>query len=264
MAQPENPALNALLAKLSVPFEFAQVLISPREVAFELRHVRDLAETDSTLETIDVTALRELSNHTASGAFRPLKSAPNLRGGWRALAHSPEELEQALAQLYPGALADWFAAQQAPVPVTNYRDHVNRQTGMYRITQMLTDAQVRDVAHAACHRDFCLKQRLWSCNELSADGIGEKSVIPCLEPCPILMEFARKAMRLEQEEKAKMEAAPGDLETLLAAVDMALANQDVSGREADFAAPDNPRRLRRLKIQLERWLAEAPKMDEKE
>ncbi len=263
MTKTDNPALQAFVVALPQRLEFAQVLISRRENAFELRHVEDSAATDSVLELVAIESLRNLANHTQAGAFRPLKSAPNLRNGWRALAHSAEELETALAHLYPGALADWYAARQIPVPVTHYRDYVNRQTGMYRITQMLSDTQVRDVALAACHRDSCLKQRLWGGPELPGDSLVEKSLIPCLELCPMLLEFARKSMRLEQEEKAVTKLSEGDLLTLLAAVDWALAQPPPDGREADFAVPENSRRLRRLKIVLERWLAEVPKKEEK-
>ncbi len=263
MTRTDNPALQAFIRELPHHLEFAQALISRRGDAFELRQVTDAAVTDSALELVAIESLRNLANHTQTGAFRPLKSAPNLRTGWRALAHSNEELETALAHLYPGALADWYAARQIPVPVTHYRDYVNRQTGMYRITQMLSDTQVRDAALAACHRDSCLKQRLWGGPELPADERTDKSLIPCLELCPMLLEFARKSMRLEQEEKALAKISAGDLQTLLASVDLALAQPPPDGREADFAAPENPRRLRRLKIALERWLAEVPQKVEK-
>jgi hypothetical protein len=263
MTKIESPALAAFVAALPARLEFAQVLISRRGEAFELRHLADAAFDDSVLELVEIQSLRELANHTQAGAFRPLKSAPNLRSGWRTLAHSSAELETALSHLYPGALADWHAARQISVPVTHYRDYVNRQTGMYRITQMLDDAQVRAVALAACHRDSCLKQRLWGGPELEVDSPTAKSVIPCLEPCAMLLEFARKSMRLEQGEKVMAKLSEGDLQTLLAAVDLALAQPPADGREADFAAPDNPRRLRRLKLQLERWLAEVPEKADK-
>jgi len=258
-----NPALNAFVAELPASLEFAQALVSRRGEAFELRHVADAAVTDSALELVEIESLRNLANHTQAGTFRPLKSSPNLRNGWRALARSAAELEAALAHLYPGALADWHAARQIPSPVTHYRDYVNRQTGMYRITQLLTDLQVRDAALAACHRDFCLKRRLWGGPELPADSPVEKSVIPCLELCPIMLEFARKSIKTDREEKATAAIAAGDLETLLAAVNLALAHPPRAVREADFGAPDNPRRLRRLKLQVERWLAEVPQKAEK-
>jgi hypothetical protein len=97
--------------------------------------------------------------------------------------------------LYPGAVADWFATQAAQPPVTSYREFTSRQTGMYRITTHLDDAAVAAVIHACCHKDFCLKRRLWTVEGAAPDAADAKSLIPCLEPCAILLEAARKAAR---------------------------------------------------------------------
>ena len=129
---------------------------------------------------------------------------------------------------------DWFAAQGVP-PVTNYREFTGRQTGMYRITQLLTDEQAGIVARAACQERFCLKRRLWTVEGLAPDTPGKsaapsgKSEIPCLEPCAILLELARKATRIEQEEKADVQLSRSEIESVLAAAEAALA----SGSSAD-------------------------------
>jgi hypothetical protein len=264
MHRASNPALDAFLAVLPESLEFAQVLVTRRPHAFELRHVADRAQSDSSLEILTIDALRALANYTSGGAFRPLKSAPTLRSGWRTLAHTPAELEVALEHLYPGALADWFAVQEGKATGAAYRDFVDRQTGMYRITQMLSDEQVADLAGAGCQAGVCLKRRLWHGPLLKADAADGKSLVPCLEPCAIVLEFARKSMRLEQEEQVAIKVAAGDLQTLLAAVESALATPQNDAREADFSVPTNPRRLCRTKILLQRWLAEIPGMDDKE
>ena len=126
---------------------------------------------------------------------------------------------------------------------------------MYRVTTMLSDAQAAQVTRACCHPGFCLKQRLWTVNGLAQDGVEEKSLIPCLEPCAVLLEFARKSMRIEQEEKMKLEVSPGEAATLVAALKTALAYPDSDAREADFNAPGNPRRLRLLLEKLQPLLA---------
>jgi hypothetical protein len=72
---------------------------------------------------------------------------------------------------------------------------------MYRITQMLDDAQAREVIRACCNAGCCLKRRLWTVESLAPDAPAEKSEIPCWEPCAILLESARKAVRVEQAEK---------------------------------------------------------------
>ena len=223
----DHPALRAFTAQIRDELAVAQVLIRRTKHGFDLR---------------------ALVQFTAGRAFRPLKSAPNLQTGWVLRLNDDTELESALNLLYPGAIADWFAAQSPQPPVTHYREFTHRQTGMYRITTLLSDAQAGQVARACCHPQFCLKRRLWTVNGLTPDAGEGKSLIPCLEPCPLLSEFARKAVRVEQEEKLKLELSSGEAATLTAALQIALATPDTRGnlREADFNAPGNPRRLRLL------------------
>src|SRR5262249_19269665 len=124
-----NPALDAFVAQIGSELPLAQVLISRQPRGFELRHVADQGKPDKDLKLIGPSELRTLAQVTANGAFRPLKSAPNLQTGWRTIAHDTAELDVALQQLYPNAVADWFAARQPAPPVTNYRNFTNRQTG---------------------------------------------------------------------------------------------------------------------------------------
>ena len=252
MAAVNNPALTAFCAWLAPELGLAQVLVRRQATGFELRHVSDREVAADALQPAAVAALRALANHTATGAFRPLKSAPNLRTGWLCLAASETELEFALSQLYPGGVADWFAAQQSAPPVTHYREFTGRQTGMYRITTMLTDAQAAPVIRAGCDARFCLKRRLWTVDGLAPDAAAAKSFIPCLEPCAVMLEFARKAVRIEQEEpKPTLTLAPSEVTSLLTALETALTHPPVGQREADLAAADNPRRLQLLREKLQ-------------
>jgi hypothetical protein len=193
-----NPALAAFLTRVGGELMFAQVMVRRQSIGFELRHIDDRDCDAALLEPTRLDQIRRLAQFTATGTFRPLKSAPDLRRGWRLNVQSDVALETALNQLYPGAIADWFAAQAVAPPVTHYRTFSDRQTGMYRITQKLTDAQVAGVIGAACHKGLCLKRRLWTIPGLVSDSASEKSMIPCLEPCAILLEFARKAGRAEK------------------------------------------------------------------
>ena len=241
-----NPAIEALTRSCSEEWVWAQVLIRRKGEGFELRHVHDEQSNVEQLRVVVVGQLRKLAMHTEGGAFRPLKSAPNLRSGWRATVRDPAELGLALNELYPGSVADWFAARRPNPPVTGYREFTARQSGMYRITTFLDDPQAAEVARAVCHKRFCLKQRLWTVGDAGVDEVGEKSVIPCLEPCAVLLEMARKAARLAQEPKMVVELAPGELESMAAALEQALTLPDPVVRVADFAAPANPRRLQLL------------------
>src|SRR5262245_47392787 len=229
-----HSALQAFLAQIDRELVLAQVLIRRCEPGYELRHAADAECGVKGLRELRLTGLRELAQFTAGGAFRPLKAAPNLPAGWLLRVNNDAGLETALNQLYPGTIADWFAAQLPSPPVTHYREFCNRQTGMYRITTLLDDAQAEQVARACCHRHSCLKRRLWSVTGLTPELIEEKSLIPCLEPCALLLEFARQAMRIQQEKKLKLELSPCEAVTLAAALRTALAHPDPTLREADF------------------------------
>lgn len=221
-----NPDMRAFLAAFDTEIVFGQVLVRRAGEAFELRHQSDRAAAPETLAALKETELRAWAQTAAGGAFRPLKSAPNLRPGWRAVAADGAALDLLLHYLYPGAVADWLAAQSAPPPVTSYRQFTARQTGMYRITTMLSDQIAGAAIRACCHVDFCLKRRLWSVEGLEPETAGQKSLIPCLEPCALMLEFARKVTRLEQNA-----AQPSEEPKPYTA-------------ESDFDAPNNPRRMR--------------------
>jgi|SRR5579859_509755 len=197
----ENPALKHFVASFGRELLLAQVLIRRAASGYELRHCDDRAAGLESLRVLALNDARALAQHTSAGAFRPLKSAPNLQTGWRIEAADDTELEIALNHLYPGAIADWHAAQAAKPPVTDYREFTNRQSGMYRVTAKLSDAQVAEVVKNTCNKTLCLKQRLWTAPGLEADSAAEKSLIPCLEPCAILLEAARQTMRTDQREK---------------------------------------------------------------
>ena len=255
-----NPALAPFTAQIAPELAFGQLCIRKTGALFELRHIADSQSPAEGLRLIGLPSLRETAQFRADGAYRPLKSAPNLRTGWRVVLQDPAELETALNHLYPGALADWFSFVSGTARITNYRPFVERQTGMYRITALLKDEQAADAILAGCHKSQCLKRRLWTVDGLEPDDAADKSVIPCLEPCPLLLEFARTSSRFEQDPTA-LALSRADLETLVAAVENALTQPKDAVREADFADPGNPRRLRRLLQKIGRMLGGAPAQD---
>ena len=251
MALRTNPALEAFVAEIANELVVAQVQIRRNVEGFELRHVDDRELPSDTLRALRLEDVRSLAQFTTHGAFRPLKSAPNLQKGWFLGAGSNAELETALNQLYPGLIADWFAARSSRPPVTHYREFTNRQTGMYRITQMLSDEQAGQVIGAGCHRRFRLKQRLWTIEGLAPDDREDKSLIPCLEPCALLLEFARKAMRIEQQKKSQIELAPDELAVVHSSLTTLLKEAAPDVREGDFNSPRNPRRSQLVLAKLD-------------
>jgi hypothetical protein len=216
-----------------------------------------------TTRLVAVEQLREIAQFTEYKQFRPLRTAPTLQRDWHLHTRDASELESALQCLYPGGIADWFAAQHPNPPVTHYRDFTGRQTGMYRITASLRDEQVAHLACAGCHERFCLKQRLWIVRGLAPEESSRKSMIPCLEPCAVLLEFARVIARIEQREKHNVTLTPDELETIVIALGRLVAASDTGAREADFSVPGNRRRAQWVLEKLEPFLAKDDEHEEK-
>src|SRR5262245_11959124 len=124
-----NPPLDHLFATMGSEMVWAEVLIRRATFGFELRHVADRERPLRQLRSLPVSALRELGQFTAEGAFRPLKSAPTLRHGWRCPIGRGEELDEALRNLYPGALPDWWCVENGRAEPAQFRAVAARQSG---------------------------------------------------------------------------------------------------------------------------------------
>ena len=242
---PVNPALEAFVRALGTEKIWGEVLIRREGSAFELRHNADRAAAADQLKRISILEARKVATYNKAGQFRPLHSAPDLTNGWILVCSNEGELWRALQEFYPGSVPDWFGAQNG-AKVTDYREFTNRQSGMYRITQLLTDEQAANVTRAACHARFCLKQRLWTVPGLAGDTGATKSAVPCLEPCAILLELARKSARIEQEEKSEVKLSKTELESFIAAAEAAIASGSSGERIGNVGSPSNPRRLQLL------------------
>jgi hypothetical protein len=240
-----NPAIDAFIRGMQPEKIWAEILIQRSGSDFVLRHAADRERSAGELKSISPAEIRKLATFGTAGEFRPLRSAPNLARGWLLVCRGPIELWRALQEFYPGSVADWFATLNEAAP-TNYRAFTGRQTGMYRITQLLDDFQAVNVTRAACHRRFCLKQRRWTVSGLEVDSAALKSEIPCLEPCAVLLELARKATRVEQEDKLSVQLSRSELESFLAAAEIAITSGVASEKVGNVAASTNPRRLQLL------------------
>jgi hypothetical protein len=196
----DNPWLKDFIAARWDEVVIAQVLVKRTPGGFELRHISDADTNVGDLKPMRPADARKIANFNSAGEYRPLKSTSNLSRGWMIRANSPQDLEEALNHFYPNALADRFALNQKPPPITNYRAFTERQTGMYRITTFISDADLARVIENFCTTK-CLKQRLWTSGEIPTDAPEKKSAIPCLEPCAILLEAARKQVRAIQEKQ---------------------------------------------------------------
>jgi hypothetical protein len=238
-----NPAYRAFLESIEAERVWAQVLIKRQGAEFTLRHVHDRDANSATLKALTISDLRKLATFDAMGQFRPLRSAPDLVSGWVCHCKTQEELARGIQELYPGSVPDWHSTQNTVPPVTNYRSFTNRQSGMYRITQFLTDSQAAQVIAACCNPHLCLKRRFWTVEGLAPDHAESKSAIPCLEPCALLLELARKAARIEQEDKTSVQLPGSDLATLVGAAKALLETGKAGERTGNIGSSLNPRRL---------------------
>ena len=147
---------------LAAPFYFGQILVTKREGAgFVLLH-RDDASLDQLQTYRDVENAIEIAKYDDAGNYRPLKTAPNLRHGWRLELDTVEELRRALDYFYPSRLAVFAAWKSGYLKTTALRDTLDRQSGMYRVAAKISDEQINDLVADFCRSDGgCLRTILW-------------------------------------------------------------------------------------------------------
>ena len=155
-------AIEEILNGLAVPFYFGQIVVQKREgAAFLLSHRDD--EALGQLQTYrDAENAIEIAKYDDAGDYRPLKTAPNLRHGWRLELATVEGLRRALDYFYPSRLAVFAAWKSGYFETTALRDTLDRQSGMYRIAAKISDPQINDLVADFCRSDSgCLRTILW-------------------------------------------------------------------------------------------------------
>jgi sirohydrochlorin cobaltochelatase len=213
MTKPSRDLTAAIAAWIGEgPMHLGQVLIRRRAAGgYELCHHEDADRSDLALFTRAEDA-RHLSAGDDAGRFRPLKTAPNLRHGWRLHLPDAPALRGALDYFYPammGALFDWNRRALDPVPL---RATLDRQSGMYAITRKITDAQAQEMIAGFCtSRGGCLKTILWPLEpgvpvtSLPPEKFDPRAVQPgipapalpmlCHEACNLLVARAREVVK---------------------------------------------------------------------
>ena len=155
-------AIEEILNGLALPFCFGQIVVQKREgAAFLLSHRDD--EALGQLQTYrDAENAIEIAKYDDAGDYRPLKTAPNLRHGWRLELATIEDLRRALDYFYPSRLAVFAAWKSGCLKTTALRDTLDRQSGMYRVAAKISDPQINDLVADFCRSDGgCLRTILW-------------------------------------------------------------------------------------------------------
>jgi sirohydrochlorin cobaltochelatase len=184
------------------------------DISFIVRHRQDAEPREGPSLRIytEPAAARDLARFDREGRFRPLKGAPTLLAGWELRLDSIDSLKLAIDYFYPGALASWFAREDRRINPVDLRTTLNRQTGMYRVTQKLTNAEADELAGRFCRSDGgCLRTILWTIAgkrpngnlpetkfAISDDQLGKHDpAIPflCLEACNLLVAEARETVK---------------------------------------------------------------------
>src|SRR6476660_2101967 len=203
-----------ILNGLGVPFSFGQILVRKGDdSAFVLLH-RDDASLDLLQTHREAQDAAEIAKYDDAGNYRPLKTAPNLRRGWRLELATIEELRRALDYFYPGRLAVFAAWKSGYLKTTALRETLDRQSGMYRVAAKISDPQINDLVANFCRSDSgCLRTILW---KRDRNGVIASTKLPkekfdpvydqvmaatvpllCQEACNLLVGECRKVVKAE-------------------------------------------------------------------
>jgi len=216
-----NPVERSLEVVPTPPFCFGQLMVRKATGgAFVVSH-RDDASLHQLQTYRHPEDASEIAKYDDAGDYRALKTAPNLRHGWRLELATVEGLRRALDYFYPGRLAVFLAWKKGHLKTTSLRDTLDRQSGMYRVAAKISDPQLNNLVAKFCRSDGgCLRTILWKRDrngviastklpkEKFDPGVDQivtrpDSSIPatvpllCQETCNLLIAECRKVVKAE-------------------------------------------------------------------
>lgn len=235
---------------------------------YSVRHLDDGSRPAAELRrSRDPMTARDIAQTTATGDHRPLKTSPNLPGGWLLEELDGAGLWTALEYLYPACAVHWHAGGRETLRVTSWEETAGRQSGIYASVGLLPEPALRDAVRACCGDAVCLRKVAWSARAgepplrddepvpgSPASPAAGDARVPCPEACSLFISFAREVLSLERAAREPV----ADLGTLNAAereqiravVSAAAGGTLGATREGDFAEPTNQRRIRYLAARL--------------
>jgi sirohydrochlorin cobaltochelatase len=169
-------SIEEIVDGVAAPFYVGQILVTKREgTGFVLSH-RDDASLNQLQTHRDAENAIEIAKYDDAGNYRPLKTAPNLRHGWRLELATVEELRRALDYFYPSRLSVYAAWKRGYLKTTALRETLDRQSGMYRVAAKISDPQINDLVADFCRSDSgCLRTILW---KRDRDGVIASTKLP--------------------------------------------------------------------------------------
>src|SRR5437867_8599950 len=151
-----------LKAALTAPFYYGEILVQKTTSGRCVLSHRDDESVDHLQTFRNAQDAIEIAKYDDAGNYRPLKTAPNLRHGWRLELDTLEQLRCALDYFYPGRLAVFAAWKNDKLQTTPLRETLDRQSGMYRVAAKISDSQIDNLVAAFCRSNGgCLRTILW-------------------------------------------------------------------------------------------------------
>jgi sirohydrochlorin cobaltochelatase len=197
-----------------------QVAITPSNDKWLLTHRDDIHQAD--LREYDPAEAGAVARWDDAGQNRPLKTAPNLRRGWKIVAAKADDVLSAIEAIYPGRMAVLEAFAGKRLTTTPLRGTLGRQSGMYRVTGRISESQIDQLVGTVCKSESgCLRTILWRRDETGSvpssllppqkfnpgwDQTGRnETVVPllCQEACHILVAAARAVVTTARDESQK-------------------------------------------------------------
>lgn len=181
-------------------FRLGQVQVIPKGSGAELRHCEDGGLND--LETwTDPHEAIAIARFDDEGKYRPLKTAPNLRHGWRLDLGGLRDVWLALDFLYPAALATADAFRKNTLIPVDLRDTLARQSGMYAVVRKINDVQAQELVEQVCRgTPGCLRRILWKITpgqpvSFGTSGSADEIPLLCAEACNLLVAAGREMIK---------------------------------------------------------------------
>ncbi len=191
--------------------QIGEVAIEQKGAAYELSHFEESPDASVTTYFQPEDA-RTIGTYDDRENFRPLKSAPTLRHGWKLVLPDLVSLHRALDFFYPAMLGTLLSHQLGELSPVPLRDTLVRQSGMYAVAKKITDNQADQMIGTSCASEGgCLKTILWRISTerpitalppekfdpLATQPSTDTRTIPllCSEACNLLIASARELVK---------------------------------------------------------------------
>ena len=165
-------------------FCVGQIVVRKSGGGFVLSHRDDEAQENLQIFRSSEDAIG-VAKYDDAGNYRPLKTAPNLRHGWRFELDTLEALMRALDYFYPGRLAVFAAWKSDKLQTTPLRETLDRQSGMYRVAAKISDSQIDNLVADFCRSDGgCLRTILWkrdACGTVASTKLPNEKFDPAYD-----------------------------------------------------------------------------------